>query len=120
MRSLVITAAILFFNIVMSVLANVAPYIYGDTPVPVNVNQTIITNMTDQGHIVSSEDYQNTYYGNQISITNTLWNIITGTIFIGVPLMKMGMDSVLAVAINAILGVLVLFDLYTLWKGTPW
>ncbi len=121
MRSFVITAGVLIFNILMGVMAYVAPYIYVDTPTPVNLTQTVITNMTDQGQIrVSQAGDQDTYYGTQISVTSTLWNIVTGTIFVGVPLMKMGMPAYLAVAINAILGVLVLFDLYTVWTGRPW
>jgi hypothetical protein len=120
MRSLVITAAIIIFNIVITVLATVAPMMDVDSPTNVTLNQSTLTGFNEQGQIITGTDSQNKYYDKTISITDMLWNMSAGVVNIGGRLTQFGMDSGLALAITTILDMLILLDLLVYWRGINW
>ena len=121
MRSLVITAIIILFCALTSIITNIAPMIMGDAMPADGLNQSTVTTMTDNGQIANSQSGGlNTYYGSQVSITSILINIVTGTIYIGGRLQAMGMDALTANFINLLLAILVAFDQITFWGKIPW
>jgi hypothetical protein len=84
------------------------------------LNQSTIDEFTGQAGITTSADGQNQYYVQNINVINLLQSIVSGVIFIGEPLQNMGMDTGLALSINAILGLDVALDLLLFWRGIHW
>lgn len=120
MRSLVITAVVILFSIVGSVVANVAPVMNINTMPAAGFNQTTTVQFNAQGGITSSQTGQDQYYLQNINIVNLLTGIVFGVIYFGGTLQSYGMDPVTANAINLIMGLLVAFDLLMFWGKIPW
>lgn len=122
MRSLVITAAILIFSMIFSCVTAIAPYIAGDTMPSTSFNQSTVTTVMEGGNTITtnSASGQDAYYNKNIDVIGMAGDIVSGTIFIGGRLHDMGMDWGLALAINGILGVLVLFDQLMYWGKIQW
>jgi hypothetical protein len=120
MRSLVITAVVLLFSIIASVVANVAPIIQTSAMPTSSFNQTTMQEFNSQGQIVSSQTGMDQYYAQNINIINVLSSVVTGVIFFGDSLVKFGMDEFMAYSINLILGVLVAFDQLMYWGKISW
>lgn len=122
MRSLVITALIIIFSIVFSVVTSAVPYMSGDTMPPTTINETTVTTYTEGGTAITANEQggQDTYYTKNIDIIGFMIDLVSGTIFIGGRLHSMGMDWGLAIAINSILGLLVVLDQLMYWGKIQW
>jgi hypothetical protein len=120
MRSLVITAVILIFCALSSVLYNASSMLQTDTGPTSGLNQSTVQGFSQQAGITTGTDGQNAFYTQGISVISLLTDTVTGTIFIGSVLQNWGMDEGLADAINVILGIVVGFDLLMFWRGIAW
>jgi hypothetical protein len=120
MRSLVITAVIIIFCAVTSVVATVAPMINVSTMPATEINESTIQQFNSEGGIVSSQTGLDQYYSKNINIVDILVSIATGIIFIGDKLQSFGMDAGLATVINVILGIALAFDQLMYWGKIPW
>lgn len=122
MRSLVITALIIIFSIVFGVITTVVPYMVGDTMPTNTINETTVTTYIEGGTSITTNEQgaQDTYYNKNIDVIGLMTDLVSGTIFMGGRLHSMGMDWGLALAINSILGLLVVLDQLMYWGKIHW